>query len=297
MTAPRRARPLALACAALLAACAVRPVPPLPPAAPIQPAPPPAAVPQVFDFQLKGAIRQGGLILGTAPPGARLSLEGRPVRLAPDGRFLIGLARDAGPSARLEALTADGRILMATLAIAPQQWQVDVLPTLRQRPSDSPAYAALRAEEVQRILAARSASLDNLDWQQPFIWPAAGRISAHFGSQRILGGVASDPHGGMDIAVPQGTPVHAPAGGRITLASPPDYSLEGNMVFIDHGYGLSSAFLHLSRVDVRPGDRVEQGQVIGLAGMTGRATGPHIHWGMVWNGVRVDPESLLPPAP
>jgi murein DD-endopeptidase MepM/ murein hydrolase activator NlpD len=96
----------------------------------------------------------------------------------------------------------------------------------------------------------------------------------------------------MDIAVPQGTPVKAPAAGVVTFAAP-DLYLTGGTVLLDHGHGVSSNFLHLSRLDVKVGDRVEQGQVIGAVGMTGRATGPHLHWGMNWFDVRVDPLLVL----
>jgi murein DD-endopeptidase MepM/ murein hydrolase activator NlpD len=96
----------------------------------------------------------------------------------------------------------------------------------------------------------------------------------------------------MDIAVPQGTPVKAPADGIITFAKP-DLYLTGGTVLLDHGFGLSSNFLHLSRIDVKVGQHVHQSDVIGAAGMTGRATGPHVHWGFNWFGVRLDP-LLLP---
>lgn len=110
--------------------------------------------------------------------------------------------------------------------------------------------------------------------------------------QRIFNGTPKSPHPGMDIAVPQGTPVKAPAAGVVTFAKP-DLYLTGGTVLIDHGYGLSSNFLHLSRLDVKVGQKVQQGDVIGAAGMTGRATGPHVHWGINWFEVRLDP-LLLP---
>ena len=132
-------------------------------------------------------------------------------------------------------------------------------------------------------------------WTERFAWPATGRISGIYGSQRILGGVPRNPHAGVDVASPAGTPVKAPAAGVVVLASPPKFSLEGNLLIIDHGHSLFSSFLHLSRIDVKSGDKVVQGQRVGAIGATGRATGPHLHWAMSWGEVRVDPQLLVPP--
>ena len=123
-----------------------------------------------------------------------------------------------------------------------------------------------------------------------------GRISGRFGNQRVYNVPPKAPHSGMDIAVPEGTPVEAPAGGIVTFADM-DLYLTGGTLLIDHGHGVSSNFLHLSRIDVKPGDRVEQGQVVGAVGKTGRATGPHLHWGLNWFNVRLDPLLLEPRAP
>jgi murein DD-endopeptidase MepM/ murein hydrolase activator NlpD len=117
-----------------------------------------------------------------------------------------------------------------------------------------------------------------------------------YGSQRILNGAPRAPHMGVDIAGPVGTPLAAPADGVITLVES-DLYLTGGTVIIDHGLGLSSIFLHMSAIEVKVGDRVHQGQEVGRMGKTGRATGPHLHWGMNWRDVRVDPQLLVPPMP
>ncbi|GAB3385556.1 hypothetical protein GCM10027432_18440 [Lysobacter fragariae] len=119
-----------------------------------------------------------------------------------------------------------------------------------------------------------------------------GRISGRFGNQRVYNGTPKSPHSGMDIAAAAGTPVKAPAAGVVTFANI-DLYLTGGTVLLDHGHGVSSNFLHLSRIDVKVGDRILQGQVIGAVGSTGRATGPHLHWGMNWFDVRIDPLLLL----
>lgn len=284
----------------LIAGCSVRPVapgprtPPPPPGQPIAP-PPPLTVDQRV-FALKGMAGQGALLSGTVPEGtALLLLDGLPVRFAADGRFIIGFGRDAPPAATLEARMQDGRLLRLPLAVSPRQWDISSLPTLHggTSPAGPPRY---RLAEMARIEAAKSQQSDSDGWRQQFHWPAIGRISTLFGSQRIYaGGVAGAYHGGVDIArrvdgpVLDGTPARAPADGVVTLATDHPYSLEGNLVMIDHGFGLISALMHLSKVEVRAGDHVARGQEIGLIGMTGRATGPHLHWGMTWNGARIDP--------
>jgi murein DD-endopeptidase MepM/ murein hydrolase activator NlpD len=135
-------------------------------------------------------------------------------------------------------------------------------------------------------------------WRQRFVWPAQGRISGVFGSQRIYRGEPGAYHSGVDVAGGAGAPVVAPADGVVVLAAADKpFTLEGHLLIIDHGMGLNSAFLHLSRIDVREGDRVRQGQRIGAIGASGRTTGPHLHWAVKWRSARVDPVSLTGPMP
>ena len=251
------------------------------------------------ELRVDGAPVQGALLRGSAPPGTQaLSLDGRPVPLAPDGRFLLGLDRDAAATARLAARLADGREIVRTLAVAPRAWRIEYLGMARPTDGPSPEYQRLRESELARIGAARAQRPVSQGWTQRFIWPARGRISGLFGAQRIYrGGVRAAYHSGVDIAPGAGAPVVAPADGVVTLAPPPAFSLEGNLVILDHGMGLSSAFLHLARASVRPGQAVRQGEPIGTVGATGRATGPHLHWSLVWNGARIDPQAVAGPMP
>ncbi len=236
---------------------------------------------------------QGGIWRGQLPAGSHdAQLDGKPVRITPDGRYIIGFGRDAAPAATLTWQDARGTALSAAITVAPRPWQVQSLPTLPVLPVPDAEFAARRPAELAQIAAARADISDITGWQGRFIAPARGPISGVYGSQRILSGTPSAPHAGLDFAAPAGSDVVAPAAGIVRLASGP-FTLEGNLVMIDHGFGLVSACLHLSRIDVKPGDVVVQGQRIGLVGATGRATGPHLHWAVSWTDVRIDPAQLL----
>jgi murein DD-endopeptidase MepM/ murein hydrolase activator NlpD len=248
---------------------------------------------------LTGAAAQAGLMRGIVPPGTvALDLDGRPVRLAPDRRFIIGFDRDAPPAAVLTARFADGHVVRRSIAVARRSWRIQHINLARGTGGPSPEYARIREGELARIGAARAQGSDAVGWAQSFIWPARGRLSGAFGAQRIYrGGVPAAYHSGADIAAGAGALVVAPADGLVVLAPPPGFSLEGNLVILDHGMGLSSAFLHLSSASVRAGDRVRQGQSVGRVGATGRATGPHLHWTIMWNGARLDPQTVAGGAP
>ena len=241
-------------------------------------------------FRWTGTLSQGGLILGAAPAGTRtLKLNGKPIALSPDGRFVVGFDRDAAPQASLVATLADGRSVTQSLTIAPRAWRIERLDTLPKFPAPDPVFAKLRPPELAQIVAARARTSDAQGWRQAFAWPATGRISGLFGAQRIYKGDPGSYHSGTDIAKPTGTVVTAPADGVVILAADHPFTLEGNLLMLDHGMGLNSAFLHLSRIDVKLGDHVTKGQPIGVSGMTGRATGPHLHWALRWRDAKLDP--------
>lgn len=254
----------------------------------------PVVMPTVIGlFRLDRPAQQGGYALGWVPKGTvRLVIEGADVRFASDGRFGIGFGRDHQATATITAFLADGRTVTDKINVAPRQWRIENLKTLPRYAQPSAEFQARRPGELAQINAARRMVVISDGWRQKFIWPAIGRISGVFGSQRIYAGEPGAPHNGVDVAGGAGAPVYAPANGVVTLAAAGPFTLEGNLLMIDHGGGLNSAFLHLSRIDVKPGDIVRQGQPIGAIGMTGRATGPHLHWGMKWNDERIDPATL-----
>jgi murein DD-endopeptidase MepM/ murein hydrolase activator NlpD len=216
---------------------------------------------------------QASLFRGTAPPGSRIKLDGKDVQVAGDGTFVIGFDRDHGPAALLTITEADGTVREHKLAVTPRPWRIERVNVARRLPQPGDESWRRREAEVLRMAAARDRPTGAQGWRQQFIWPARGRISGRFGSQRIYRGEPGSFHGGVDVAAGTGAPVVAPADGVIVLAAETPFSLEGNLVILDHGHGLHSAFLHLSRIDVREGQAVRQGEPIGAVGATGRATG------------------------
>ena len=255
------------------------------------PEPPSAA------FTYAGETTQGGWIRGQAPPGTvSARLDEAPLVLDAEGRFFAAFDRDAGPSATLSARLADGRVVETSVAIAPRAWDIERVDVARTQGKTDEEFLAIRKPELARIAAARAVDSPSEGWKQAFIWPARGRISGRFGSQRIYkGGEAGSYHSGIDIAPGAGAQIVAPADGVVVLAAEEPFSLEGHLLIVDHGAGLNSAFLHCDTLAVKVGDTVRQGQVIGTVGMTGRATGPHLHWSLTWRGARLDPLLLVGP--
>jgi murein DD-endopeptidase MepM/ murein hydrolase activator NlpD len=238
--------------------------------------------------------QQGQLVTANTEPGSTVRIGEREARVDADGRYVFGIERDAPATVTVTIRHRSGRTEQHALQVVQREYKierVDGLPPHTVTPD--PEIAKRIAEEQARVAKARERDDDRNDYLGGFRRPAEGRISGVYGSQRIDNGVPKAPHYGLDIAVPTGTPVKAPADGIVSFAAP-DLILTGGTVLIDHGHGLTSSFLHLSRIDVKVGDRVSQGQVFAAAGATGRASGPHVHWGFNWFDVRLDP-ALLPP--
>jgi len=246
---------------------------------------------------LEGDFTQGGLVIGTAAPGARVVLDGRPLRVGDSGRFLLGFGRDARPAAELVVTYPDGTRRARSLTISQRAYEVqriDGLPPKMVTPE--PAVLERIRREQALVAAARERDTAAAFFESGFIWPCLGPISGVYGSQRILNGEPRQPHFGIDIAAPAGTPVRAPADGVVVLVHP-DMYFSGGTVIIDHGHGLSSAFLHLSRVTAGQGQRLRQGEVFAEVGATGRVTGAHLDWRMNLFSERLDPQLLVPPMP
>ena len=251
---------------------------------------------EAMKFGFTGQEIQGGVMLGDAPAGTQsLSFDGQPVPVDEDGKFIIAFNRDAGQSAQMVATLENGQTVKKFFSIAPRKWKIEHVNVAKRSGGPSSAFMARRRHELARINAARQVKSDSTGWRQTFIWPAKGRISGMFGSQRIYKGTPGSYHSGVDIAGGAGTYFVAPADGVVTLAASKPFSLEGNLLMLDHGMGLNSAFLHASKILVKEGQIVKRGQPIGRIGATGRATGPHLHWSMKWNNARIDPILLTGP--
>lgn len=242
-----------------------------------------------------GQLMQGGAAVCQTAPGAAVLLDGE-IALTADakGRFVIGFDRDAAPTASVR-VSLGGEEAQALYAIAPRTWRlqrVDGLPQQTVTPTRPEVLEKIKADAALKQ-AAFASQAEGEGFAQAWRWPLrAARVSGSFGSARVLNGAPGQPHYGVDLAAAEGNTVSAPAEGVVTLAET-GMHYEGGLVFIDHGQGFTSMYLHLSEVAVRSGQRLGPGERIGAVGSTGRATGPHLCWRLKWRGRNLDP-SLLP---
>lgn len=236
----------------------------------------------------------GVAVLTLAPatqPAPTASLRGRPLAVVQSSghwHALIGLSLDTPPG-RQEITVDEGRHL--TFTVVAKAYPTQIL-QIREQNKVTPD-----AEELARIAAEREITerlkqtFRSVEPDTNFSLPAAGPLSSRFGLRRVFNGLPRAPHAGLDVRAQAGAPVTAPASGIVINVG--DYFFNGNTVFVDHGSGLITAYMHLSRTSVREGERIARGQMIGAVGATGRATGPHLHWAVFLNGTAVDPELFL----
>ena len=252
-------------------------------------------LPDDFVFGHTGSFTPGGMVVLALHDGVALRLNGKPVPTV--GRHAaLGFGRDAALRQELQFQKAD-KSERVTLALSPRSYniqRIDGLPPKMVTPAEEDLPRIIAQGKQKR--AARAIMRRSDDFAQDFIWPVKGRISGVYGSQRFYNGEPRRPHYGIDIAAPRGTPVMAPAPGQVTLAEP-DMYFEGGLIFIDHGLGVTSAYMHLDTLKVQVGDRVRQGDVIATVGSTGRSTGPHLDWRMFWNKARLDPALVAAGSP
>lgn len=243
--------------------------------------------------RLPESVPQGAMVLGATDPSVRVEYAGRTLKLTPYGSFVLGIGRDASGEAVVRIQQPGAGWVEHRIRITPRDWPIEAVHGVPPATVHPPKAIAERIEREQaQVATARSRDGDETGFTQTFIRPLDGRISGRFGRARSYNGQPGAPHSGMDIAAATGTPVKAPAAGTVIFANP-DLYLTGGTLVIDHGHGISSTFLHLSRIDVKVGDTVRQGDVVAAVGASGRATGPHLHWGMNWFDVRIDPQLVL----
>ncbi|ESQ86421.1 M23 family metallopeptidase [Asticcacaulis benevestitus] len=246
-------------------------------------------------FRLRGRFEQSGYAVGQADPDAELWLNGTlRGHTSPEGWFYIGIDRDGVSPYRIEIRTPAGSDSF-DLAFTPRLYdvqRVDGLPPETVTPTAPEVLERIKRDSALKAEAFASRDTDDT-FKGGFIYPLKNFIvSGQFGNQRVLNGVPKSPHYGFDMAAPIGTPIYAPQGGLVVLAEP-DLFYEGGLTFIDHGLGVISMYLHQSNVLVQKGDRVVQGQLLGLVGAKGRATGPHLCWRLKWGDFHMDPSFMV----
>lgn len=248
-------------------------------------------------LEICGELQQGELLLvkdaGIEKVSVLKNLDQKDYVANENGVSLIALHRDVPSIVQMKVFMQGGNQEVFNFDVAETKWDIQRIEGVQQHhvtPNAEHEKEIIREQnDVKRVL-----NTNNMKqyWQSGFVLPVDGRISGYFGNQRIFNGVPKSPHSGTDIAAPQGTSVKA-AGDGVVILDGKDYFYTGNMVIIDHGQGLQTIYAHLQDSVVRRGDEVAKGQIIGHVGQTGRATGPHLHWGASLNNVRFNPHSLL----
>ena len=245
---------------------------------------------------LSGTAIEGGLIIARTNPANRILLDDNAIEIAENGVFVIGFHRESDVPVSVRIIAPDGNMMTSNLTPRQRDYNIQRIDGLNQTMVTPPANVLARIKaDSKAVRAAREQETPLGDFWRGFDWPARGRISGVYGSQRILNGKPRQPHYGIDIAAPRGTPVRAPASGKVMLVK--DLYFSGWTVVIAHGLGVNSSFLHLDQVDVKAGMMIKRGDLIGTIGATGRATGPHLDWRIDWQGRRIDPGLLVSPMP
>ena len=239
-------------------------------------------------------------MIGRPLAGAKARVEGALVQLSPEGAFAFGISYDRIKPVHVVAEFAGGGSEPRDIVPVVRQYQTQRIEGLPQAlVTPSPEDLERIKHENALIHEARTRDTGGIGFAEPFDWPFAGILSGVYGSQRVENGTPMAPHLGVDIAAPEGTPIHAPADAIVSLTG--DHLVNGGFTLLDHGHGVSTCYLHQSERRVKEGDKVARGDVIGLVGQTGRATGPHTHWGLCWFQLKLDPSrstrSPVPPEP
>lgn len=240
---------------------------------------------------LNGEVRQGEMLFGYVTPDAKLTLNNELITPRKDGWFAVGIGRNDEGTLIFKA-EKNGISTERSYPVSPREWKVQRIDGLPQNTvTPSPEEQKRIADEMKMTKNAREKSVE-MELPLCFSMPAEGRISSIYGSQRILNGVPKTPHNALDIANKEGTPIYAPADGIILLVHDGMF-LSGKTVLIGHGQSVVTSYIHLSEIAVKNGQTVKKGDEIGKIGMTGRATGPHLHWVVSWKTKRVDPQVFL----
>ena len=241
-----------------------------------------------------GKFVQGGIVIGQNKLAKKVFFNKKIIQISKDGYFMFGFGRDYKSSSTLKIIKdSKDDILEYNFNIEKSIYKIEKINGLPNKMvTPEPEFYKKINEDRTLIKNSMNEKYFVDKFPLTFIKPTEGRISGIYGSQRILNGVKKNPHGGLDIAAPEGTPIKTMSDGKVLLAAKGLY-YTGNIVIIDHGYELKSMYIHMKDINIKKGDLVKQGQIIGTVGSTGRSTGPHLHWNVYWNKIRVNPEILL----
>ncbi|XXX81841.1 M23 family metallopeptidase [Sorangium sp. So ce134] len=269
-------------------------------AAPAASADPGDAGPPAADdgrLAVEGRAVQGGLLRATLNGKLRrMAFPGHRVTVSDEGEFLIAFSRNAPAQEKLTITFDDGQVLEKVFDVEQRTYEVDKVDGLPENTVKLDMATRVKLTQAEKKLdAIRNKYTKKNCYKNGFIWPSKGPITSRYGQPRLLNGTDGGIHWGVDIAVPVGTPVRAPACGKVVFVEK-DLPLSGHTMIIDHGHGLTSTFIHLHGFAAKVNDEVKQGQVIATVGMTGRTNGPHLDWRMNLFETRVDPELLVTPA-
>ena len=247
------------------------------------------------DIPSEAPGRVARIALGAASPPPQAYLDGRRLMVRRENGEWVALAgiplsATAGSTLRVEVVR-DGKRQSRQVKVVAKKYPTQHLSVPADQatlpPEQVARYEAQREHFATMLRGFTDADLESLEMLQP----VEGRRSPTFGFRRIINGMARSPHGGMDIAAPEGTPVVAAIAGQVVDTG--EYLFLGNTITLDHGQGLLTLYAHLSAIDVALGDRVAAGAKIGAVGTTGRVTGPHVHFSVYLNGTAVDPAIFL----
>lgn len=244
-------------------------------------------------IELRGAATPGGLMIGKVAADTQVFYDDQQLPKTPEGFVVFGFGRDEKGTKELLLRRADGQERVERIELTPREYKIDRVDGVPQQTvTPDPAQVKRAREEAERVWLARNGTSIRTDFLSPLIMPAEGRISGVYGSQRIFNGTPRNPHYGLDIAAPTGSPVQAPWSGKVVFADP-DLFYSGGTLILDHGYGVTSTYIHLHKLHVEVGQEVEQGERIAEIGATGRVTGPHLDWRINWGHERLDPALAL----
>ncbi|MBI1939452.1 MAG: M23 family metallopeptidase [Ignavibacteriales bacterium] len=245
-------------------------------------------------LKLSGEFKPGSVVVGSAKNIKRVLLDNKRLQFDKSGKFIFGFDRDAKGTHILKVIYKNGESETEKIKLPKRKYQIQRLRIAAKFVQPPKEELTRIKQEAKEMKSARDeiGKIDSALFSSGFVMPAKGEFTGVFGSQRILNGVPKNIHNGIDISADEGDSVFAAADGIVRLAGE-DFYYNGNFVLIDHGQGLTSIYLHMSKLDVKTGDYVLKGQKIGEAGSTGRSTSAHLHFGIQWYKKRIDPMSLF----